>query len=430
MTVTGNDNGTSGPGVVIVGAGQAGVGVAAALRDLGYQGRVSIIGREEHPPYERPPLSKAYLGASPVDDAHLGLRTAAWYRDQRIDLHLGRSVVELDRAARSVTLDDHTRLTYEHLVLATGTRARTLPLEGAELDGVLVLRGLDDARNLRRHLDRARNVLTIGAGFIGLEVAAAAHRRGVHAIVVDVASRVMERAVTPTTSRYFADAHRGWGTDLRLETGINVLRGRHGLVSSAITSTDTDLPVDLVVMAVGVVPETGLARDAGLEVDDGVVVDQQLVTSDPAISAVGDCARFPEPVSGRPARLESVQAATDHARCVADRITGRPTPYSAVPWFWTHQGDLKLQIAGLGGDIDTEVVRGDPTARKFSVFGYRDGALATVESVNRPADHVAARRLLAAGHDLDPEQAADPTVDLKAIAKAGAQSGAGVPAAS
>ncbi|MFC5064822.1 NAD(P)/FAD-dependent oxidoreductase [Actinomycetospora atypica] len=410
----------SGDGVVIVGAGQAGVGVAAALREQDFTGRIALVGKEPHPPYERPPLSKAYLGAAPVDDAHLGLRTPTWYVERDVALHLGREVEDIDRHARVVTLDDGRRLPYDHLVLATGTRARTLPVDGADLDGVMVLRGLDDARALRRHLDRARTVLTIGAGFIGLEVAAAAHRRGVHPVVVDVASRVMERAVTPTTSTYFAQAHRGWGTELFLETGVEALRGRHGLVSTAVLTSGQQVPVDLVVMAVGVAPDTRLAAGAGLATDDGVVVDEHLVTSDAAISAVGDCARFPEPISGRPARLESVQAATDHARCVAARIVGDPAPYRAVPWFWTHQGDLKLQIAGLGGGIDTEIVRGDPAARKFSVFGFRDDRLATVESVNRPADHVAARRLLAASAAPTPEQVADPDTDLKGLAASAA----------
>lgn len=402
--------------VVVVGAGQAGVTVAAALRDQGFAGRITVVGREPHPPYERPPLSKAYLGASALDEQHLSLRTPEWYAERRIVLRLGGGVREIDRTAAVVVLDSGDRLPYDHLVLATGTRPRTLPLDGADLDGVVVLRGLDDARRLRRHLDRARTVLTIGAGFIGLEVAAAAHQRGVRPVVVDIASRVMERAVTPTTSSFFADAHRGWGTDLRLRTGISGLRGRHGLVSSAVTTDGTEIGVDLVVVAVGVVPDTALARSAGLLVDDGVVVDENLRTSDPAISAVGDCARFPEPLSGRPARLESVQAATDHARCVAARIAGRPAPYSAVPWFWTHQGGLKLQIAGLGGGVDQEVVRGDPGQNRFSVLGFRDGRLATVESINRPADHVAARRLLAAGTGPTPEQATDPAVDLKALA--------------
>ncbi|QJY48108.1 NAD(P)/FAD-dependent oxidoreductase [Pseudonocardia broussonetiae] len=402
--------------VVVVGAGQAGIGVAAALREQGFAGRVTVVGREEHAPYERPPLSKSYLGATPVDERHLGLRAGGWYADRGIVLRLGEEVREIDRTAAVVVLGSGDRLPYDHLVLATGTRARTLPIEGGDLDGVVVLRGLDDARLLRRHLDRARTVLAVGAGFIGLEVAAAAHQRGVRPVVLDVASRVMERAVTSTTSRFFADAHRAQGTDLRLRTGVGALRGRHGLVTSAVTTDGAEIQADLVVVAVGVVPDTALARAAGLRTDDGVVVDAHLRTSDPAISAVGDCARFPEPVSGRSARLESVQAATDHARCVAARLAGRPEPYAAVPWFWTHQGPLKLQIAGLGGDLDREVVRGDPAQGRFSVFGFRDGRLATVESVGRPADHVAARRLLAAGAGPTPDQAADPAVDLKALA--------------
>ncbi|MEU7813091.1 FAD-dependent oxidoreductase [Pseudonocardia sp. NPDC049154] len=404
--------------VVVIGAGQAGAGVAAALREQGFTGPVTVVGRESHAPYERPPLSKAYLAAAPLDEQHLALRTGSWYADHDVALRLGAHAEEIDRGARTVRLAGGERLDYDHLVLATGTRPRTLPIVGADLDDVLVLRGLDDARALRDRLDTARTVLTVGAGFIGLEVAAAAHKRGVHPVVVDVAGRVMERAVTPTTSSFVADAHRAWGTELLLGTGITEVLGHRGRVSGAVTTTGVEFGADLVVMAVGVAPEVRLAEAAGLDIGDGVMVDEYLRTSDPAISAVGDCAWFPEPVSGRRARLESVQAAADHSRCVAARIAGNPEPYTAVPWFWTHQGDLKLQIAGLGTGVDTEVLRGDPSTRRFAVLGYREGTLATVESINRPADHVAARRLLAAGASPSPDQAGDPAFDLKSFAAA------------
>ncbi|MFJ9588039.1 NAD(P)/FAD-dependent oxidoreductase [Streptomyces acidicola] len=402
--------------VVIVGAGQAGVGLADALREQGFDGPVTIIGGEGHLPYERPPLSKAFLNLAPFDEFGLSLRTTQWYKDHGVELVLGRTVEQIDRAARTVETDVGELIGYDHLVLATGTRARVLPLQGTDLDGVLGLRDLDEARTLRRHLDGASSLLAIGAGFIGLEVAAAAHKRGVHTTVVDVAPRVMERAVTPTTSAYFAEAHRVWGTNLLLGSSVTTLRGRDGRVGGAITADGDEIPADLVVIAIGVQPNVELAEKAGLEVSNGIVVDSHLRTSDPAISAIGDCAWFPEPISGSGARLESVQAAADHARCVAARLVGRPAPYAAVPWFWTHQGDLKLQIAGLGTGVDTEIVRGDPRTRRFSVFGYRSGALATVESINRPADHVAARRLLAAKASPAPEDVADPEFNLKAYA--------------
>ena len=409
---------TAGERVVVVGAGPAGVGVAAALRESGHTGPLTVVGREGHLPYERPPLSKAYLTAGIVDESHLALRSPGWYVEHDIDLLLGRDVSRIDRDRRVVHLGSGERLAYDHLVLATGTRPRTLPLQGAGLGGVGVLRDLRDARALRDGLASARNVVAIGAGFIGMEFAAAAAKSGARAVVLDVAPRVMERAVATATSHHFTDAHRTWGTTVMVGCGVTELRGEHGRVTDVVTTAGEVLPADTVVIAVGVAPNVELAAEAALEVDDGVVVDEFLRTSDPAVSAIGDCASFPEPLSGRRRRLESVQCAADHARCVAVRLTGRPVPYSAVPWFWTHQGDLKLQIAGIADDADTEVLRGDPRAGRFSVFRYRDGRLLAVDSVNRPADHVAARRLLAADHHPTPERVADPEFDLRKAATA------------
>lgn len=402
--------------VVIIGAGQAGVGAAGALRELAFDGAVTVVGRELHPPYQRPPLSKALLIDDDFTEQGLRLRAEQWYQDKGIELLLGRDVEEIDRTCQSVRLDDGQQIPYDHLILATGARTRKLTLSGGHLGGVLALRDLDDARMLRRGFDDATSLLAVGAGFIGLEVAAAASSRGLKTTVVDVAMRVMERAVTPTISAHLSDAQRVSGTTLLLNTGIAGLRGTDGRVSRAVTTAGEVLPVDLVVIAVGVQPNVELAGHAGLDVANGIVVDEHLRTSDPNIFAIGDCAWFTEPISGRGARLESVQAAIDHARSVAAQLTGRVAPYTAVPWFWTHQGKLKLQIAGLGGDIDDEVVRGNRAGSSFSVFGYRDGMLATVESINRPADHIAARRMLAARVTPAPDDVADPGFDLKAFA--------------
>jgi 3-phenylpropionate/trans-cinnamate dioxygenase ferredoxin reductase component len=409
---------SSGQQVVIVGAGQAGIGAAAALRESGHLGPVTVIGREGHLPYERPPLSKAYLTADTVDESHLALRSAGWYAEHDIDLLLGQDVTGIDRDRHRVTLGSGEQLPYDHLILATGTRPRTLPLPGADLRGVGVLRDLRDARVLRGDLAAAGDVVAIGAGFIGMEFAAAAAKSGSRAVVLDVAPRVMGRAVATAISRHFTEAHRSWGNEILLECGVSELRGDHGRVTAVVASTGRVLPADTVVIAVGVAPNVELGADAGLDVGDGVIVDEYLRTSDPDVSAIGDCASFPEPTSGRRRRLESVQCAADHARCVAARLTGHPAPYSAVPWFWTHQGGLKLQIASLGDDADTEVVRGEPGTGRFSVFRYRGDRLLAVDSVNRPADHVAARRLLAADRHPTPEQIADPEFDLRTAATA------------
>jgi 3-phenylpropionate/trans-cinnamate dioxygenase ferredoxin reductase subunit len=404
------------PVVAIIGAGQAGFQAAASLRDTGFAGRVVLIGDEPALPYQRPPLSKSYLaGQSGVDD--LWLRPAEFYAKQQIDLVYGDAVTAIDRGQRRLHLASGIEFSWDHLLFATGAGCRPLAVPGAELDGVLTLRTLADADALRQRLEEAREVVVVGAGFIGLEFAAVALARGTAVHIIEVTHKPMGRVVSEPVSRFFAEAHMGWGAEVALGTGVAQILGDGGRVAGVETTVGRRISADLILICIGVIPNAELARNAGLAVDDGIVVDEYLVTSDPAISAIGDCANFPTPFAPVRVRLESVQNAVDQGRCVAERLAGRPVPYQKVPWFWSDQGDLKLQIAGITIGHDTSVLRGAPADRNFSVFCFRGGRLIGVESVNRTADHVIARRLLAGDPALSPEQAADESFDLRAHAR-------------
>jgi len=402
--------------VVIVGAGQAGVQVADSLRSRGFGGKISLLGDEPVLPYQRPPLSKDYLAAD-GDPGALPLRAERFFTEQRIDLRTGVRVTAIDRDNRSVALDQNEKLPYEALVLATGAANRSLSVPGADLAGVHVLRTLSDAEQLRGSLATARSAVVVGAGFIGLEFAAAARKRGVEVTVVEAGERPMARALSPEMARHLTGAHRGMGTELRLGEGVAAFQGSGGRVVAAVGTSGRAYPADLVLLAVGVRPCDELARAAGLAVDDGIVVDEQLRTTDSRVYAVGDCASAPGDVPGARLRLESVQNATDQGRRVADAIVNGAAGAAEVPWFWSNQGPLRLQIAGLGRPGDDAVVSGDVAGGRFSVFCFRDARLVAVESLNRPADHMAARRVLANGAHPTREQVADPSFSLKDHAK-------------
>lgn len=409
------------PGTVLVlGTGQAGFQVAASLREEGFDGRVVLVGEEPEPPYQRPPLSKAFLTGKADGDA-VRLRPEKFFAEHRLELRAGERAARVDRAGRRVALASGETLPYDHLVLALGSRNRALPVPGADLDGVAQLRTLADAEGLRQRLEAAREAVVVGAGFIGLEFAAVAAARGVAVTVVEATDRPMARSLSAEMSAFFRGAHER--QDVRFVSGATVVRvlgdGEGRRATGVETADGRRFPADLVLVGIGVVPNAELAAEAGLAVADGIVVDERLATSDPAVSAIGDCVRYPcrfAAAGAGPVRIESVQNAVDQARCVAARVAGRATaaPYAAVPWFWSDQGASKLQIAGLATPHERAVVRGDPAKGAFSVFCFRAGRLAGVESVNKPLDHVLARKLLANGTGLAPEQAADPGFDLKA----------------
>jgi 3-phenylpropionate/trans-cinnamate dioxygenase ferredoxin reductase subunit len=400
--------------VVILGAGHAGFQCAAALRQQGFTGDVSLISDEGRLPYQRPPLSKGYL-LGKTCAADLAFRADSFFTEHRLNLVSGLAN-GIDRQAQRVTLDNGESLPYDHLVIATGSRPRTLPVPGADLAGVLSLQTLDDADRLLAALAGCTKVVVIGAGFIGLEFAASARLLGHAVSVLDIADRPMVRVLSPECAAAFAQAHRSLGTELLFRKSVERLEGQGGRVTSVITTSGVRIPADLVLVGIGAAPRVELAVQAGLPVDNGIVVDAMLRTADPQVFAIGDVASFPSRNGGQRVRLESVQNATDQARAVAARLAGNaPAPYQAVPWFWSDQGDLKLQIAGLRGNDDEHVVTGDVTAGNFSVLCITDGVLGAVESVNRPGDHMLARRLLAKQTRVLPAQAREPGFTLKML---------------
>lgn len=402
------------PGVVVVGAGHAAVQLAASLRQGGYDGPIALVGDEPGLPYQRPPLSKLYL-AGRMTEAALALRPDNFYAGQRIDLHPGDPAVAIDRAGRRITLRSGAGLDYDHLVLATGAANRELPLPGASLPGVFMLRTRAEADALRAAMQNATSAVVIGAGFIGMEFSAVACERGLAVGVIELAPRPLMRGVSEPMSNHITARHRDWGARFLTGTGVARITGERR-AEGVETATGERIAADLVLIAAGVVPNTALAAAAGLPVENGILVDANLLTADPAISAMGDCVRFPSPFAEGPVLLESVQNAADQARAIADRLLGRPAPYDKVPWFWSDQGPLKLQIAGLAAGHDRTVLRGDPASGSFSVFCYRGERLLAIESMNRPADHMTARRLLAGPLRLPPSQAADEGFDLRAAA--------------
>ncbi len=379
-------------GIVIVGAGHAGSQLAISLRDEGYEGTIDLISADPDHPYHKPPLSKSFMKTP--DAALQPLRAQQVFDDKRITLRLGQRVLGIDREKCRVRLADGHPLDYATLVLATGTEARPLTLPGNDHAGVFTLRTAADARRLRAALPGAQRVVVIGGGFIGLETAAMLSARGLDVAVVEIAPRLLGRAASAAMAS--AVEHALIETGVRVLAGAKIERivGKPGRVDGVLLENRT-LPADLVIAGIGAVPVVGLAEDAGLSVDNGIVVDAHLATSDPAIFALGDCASFP--MDGARMRLESVQNATDQARTLAKTLSGRPADYSAVPWFWSDIGTLKLQIAGLSAGADASVESFTPEGRLKSVYHLRAGQLIAVETINSGGEHMLARQMLAAG---------------------------------
>jgi 3-phenylpropionate/trans-cinnamate dioxygenase ferredoxin reductase subunit len=397
--------------IVIVGAGQAAVQAIDTLRRRGHSGAIALVGEEAWLPYQRPPLSKKYLAGGLGPDRLL-FRSEAYYAERGVSLHLGRRAVHIDRAAQRVQLDDGSTLEYDRLLLATGSNARRLPVPGASLDGVFVLRSRADVDAIRARLPSVRHIAVVGGGYIGLEVAATCRELGLDVTVVEALDRVMSRVVCPEMSRFYQAEHARHGVRIVTSTQVRSLAGE-GAVRSVICADGTEHRADLVVIGVGVAACDALAIDAGLECANGIVVDERCRTSDPAIYAAGDCTNHPSRHYGRRLRLESVDNAFEQGTTAALNMLGIDTPHDKVPWFWSDQYDLKLLIAGLTGDHDRIVMRGTPGSRSFSVCYLRGAELVAIEALNAPKDHMAARKLIATRTPLDLSRLADASVPLK-----------------
>ncbi len=412
-------------GTLIVGASQAGLQLAVSLRELGETGVITLVGAEAHPPYQRPPLSKEYL-AGTADGSMLAFRAPSFYAEKDIDLVCGERVDHLrlhadGSGAGSARTGGGWELSFDRLALTTGAAPRRLAVPGADLDGICYLRDLDDARRLRDHLAHARRVVVVGGGFVGLEAAAVARARGLEVTVVEALERLIARAVAPVVSTFYKEAHERRGATVLLNTGVVGFRGEGGRVTTVVLTDGVELPADLVMVGVGVVPRTELAEQLGLECDGGIVVDRYARTSNPAVVAAGDCTVLPHPVTGEGrVRLESVNNAVTQAATAAATLMGKLEAPPNVPWFWSNQGELRLQIAGLAAGFDDYVVRGEPDSERFSVLYYRDGRLLAADAVNAPGDYMVVRKALTQGATIPAHRASDVSTPLRELLLAAA----------
>ena len=387
--------------IVIVGAGQAGFQLAASLRQGGHRGAITLLAEEECLPYQRPPLSKTFLKESNGTEGLL-FRPTSFYDKHAITLLRCKRVIAIDRKHHVVRLGDGQEIPYDFMAIATGARNRRLTVPGAVADGIFSLRSVKDAEQLRAALKQAASMAVIGGGFLGLEVAALALTLGLRVHVLEAGPRLMGRAVTDEVSTYFLDQHRACGMDIRLGTAVSEILVQDGRASGIITTAGDTLSANLILVAVGVIPNTELAADAGLPAQNGVIVNSELRTHDQCIFAIGDCARYPNAHANEMIRIESVQNAVDQARCAAANMIGAPTEYRALPWFWSTQAATRLQIAGFSTRTDWTIRTGD--SQSFSIYGFRDQRLVKVESVNAPTDHMRARRLMMRNEPIYPDE--------------------------
>jgi 3-phenylpropionate/trans-cinnamate dioxygenase ferredoxin reductase subunit len=402
--------------IVVIGAGHAGGTVAGLLRQGGFAGRIVMLGDELLPPYQRPPLSKAWLKGE-TDADSLVLRPAAFYQEAKIDLRMGVRVEALDRARRRIFLQGCESIPYDKAILATGARPVRLDVPGAELNGVLVLRTAKDADVLKASIGAGTRVAIVGGGYIGLEVAASVVALGGTALVLERAPRLLARSASAQVADFFRRTHEARGVAVRVDADIVGFREEGGHVCSVQLADGTIEPCDLAVIGVGVAPNIEIARTAGLDCERGVTVDQYGRTSDAHVYAIGDCTYRPS-IFGHMVCLESVPSAIEQAKQVAAQITGRNPPAPEVPWNWSDQYDLKLQVAGLPFDIDQTVVRGESASGSFAVFHLMDGRVRQVEAINAPAEFMAGRQLIQQQTPIDAERLADRAIPMRAVAKA------------
>ncbi|MBL4873455.1 MAG: FAD-dependent oxidoreductase [Rhodobacteraceae bacterium] len=400
-------------GIIVIGAGQAGSSLVVKLRALGCSSDITLIGGEPVPPYQRPPLSKKYM-LGEMDVERLFLRPEAFYGDQNITLRLGVEVTEIDRDAKTVTLNTGEVLNYDQLALTTGSDPiNLLSSIGGDLDGVYTVRSLADADAMAPDFVKGKRALIVGGGYIGLEAAAVAATRGVNVVLVEMADRILQRVAAPETSDYFRALHTTRGVDIRESVGLASLNGTGGRVTSATLTDGSELEIDFAVIGVGIRPSLGLAEVIGLDLDNGIKVDGHGRTSDPSIFAAGDCTSFPH--NGGRIRLESVPNAIEQAEATAAAMLGDDAEYRAKPWFWSDQYDVKLQIAGLNTGYDRVFSRKTDGATSF--WYYKCDKLLAVDAMNDPRAYMVGKRLIEAGKSPDPTAVQDTATDLKVLLK-------------
>jgi 3-phenylpropionate/trans-cinnamate dioxygenase ferredoxin reductase component len=402
--------------IVIAGAGHAGGSAAAMLRQLGWKGEITLVGEEPIPPYQRPPLSKAWLKGEATAES-LALRPARFYSDARIDLRLGTRVTVIDRAVKTVMLSSAERLPYDYLILALGARARRIPLRGVGLGGVVELRSIVDADQLKAALHPGARLAVIGGGYIGLEVAASARVLGASVTVIERENRVLARVACPILSDFFEAFHRTQGVAIEVDAQVAALEGSEGHVAAVRLGDGRLIACDACLIGVGAVANEELAREAGLACQNGITVDRAARSDDPAIFAIGDCTSRPLPLCDRMGRLESVPNALEQAKQAASMICGKPLPTPEVPWFWSDQYDLRLQIAGIPFDTTELAVRGDVGAGRFALFHLTpDGVVQAVEAVNAPSEFMGGRRMIARRKRLSRARIEDMSISMQELA--------------
>ena len=400
--------------IVIAGAGHAAGQLVASLQQKKFAGDIVLVGDESFLPYQRPPLSKKFLaGEMPAE--RLFVRPASFYANAGVDVRLQNRVSSIDRSAKRLITEAGDEIGYDSLVLATGSLVRVVPVPGHNLDGVHYLRSIDDVHNIQARLTHAKRIVIIGAGYIGLEVAAVMRQIGLDVTVIEMADRVMSRVVSPQVSAFYHAEHVARGVKLELSTSLKAFVGE-----DRVTAVEADdgrsFDADLVIVGVGILPNTALAEAAGLSVSNGIVVDDRCQSSDSDIYAIGDCTSHPSLIYGRNLRLESVHNALEQAKTAAANLCGEDLVYSQVPWFWSDQYDLKLQIAGLSEGYDDVVIRGDQTQRSFSCLYLKNDQLIAIDAINSPRDFIQAKPLIANGVKPDRQQLADTEIMLKDLA--------------
>ncbi len=408
---------SSSKSIVIVGAGQAAAQACASLRLFGFEGDITLIGEEAALPYQRPPLSKAYMKGELAEE-RLYFKPEAWYQDQNIDTILSMRATRIDRSSQTVELEHGGSVSYDALIIATGSHPRALPVEGADLDGVFDLRDLADVERIRPRMIAGQKLVIVGAGYIGLEAAAVARQMGLDVTVLEMESRVLARVTSPVMSDFFEAEHTRQGVSVRTGARLSSLAGADGQVTTAVLADGTELEADMVLVGIGILPNVELAEEAGIACSNGILTDRDARTNDSRVFAAGDCAARPLVHYGRKGRLESVHNAIEQGKLAAAAIMGKPRPQEDCPWFWSDQYDLKLQIAGLSQDYDETVVRGDIDARKFAVFYLQNGKLIAVDAVNSPPEFLASKKLIMTGARLAPETLSDTSQSMKEIAAA------------